>query len=365
MRPSLSDLTRRLRSILAACAVASVVVAGPAPSGAQQPPPDPAPAGEADGTLTWSVRPTPRDDERPNFSYEVEAGETIRDSLRVRNFGDEELSLVVYASDAIVTSSGALDLLPAGEPPTGVGAWVRLGSGLVTLPPGEHVDIPFVLTVPAQAESGDHSGGIVTSFVTEGTGDDGQPVRLDRRLGSRMHVRVSGELRPELAVSDMAVSYDGSLLPLRSGTLHVAYTVTNVGNVRLGADQAIRVRGPGGVLGRELVLDQMPELLPGSSLSFTAEVGGVWPMGRAEAVVELTTFPTRDGDEFPPDTLTASASTATWALPWPQATTVVLVVAAVLAARWLRRRRARQEARRVQAAVDAALAEAPDAPVPA
>lgn len=368
MTPRASDLDHRDRSSAGRALVAvlvGLVLLGlgvglaPGALGAQEDPGqgDGAAAPSEDATLTWSVRPTPTDEEpeRPNFSYEIDAGETIRDSLRVRNFGPEELPLVVYASDAVVTPNGALDLLPAGEAPKDVGAWVRLGSGLVTVPPGEFVDIPFVVTVPADAESGDHSGGIVTSLVSESTDEEGEPVRLDRRLGSRMHVRVSGELWPELAVTDLAVSYEGRANPVGSGSMRVSYTVENVGNVRLAAEQRLRIRGLAGLGGKEVELEATPELLVGSSLSFDVEVGGVWPTFRTEVVVELAPYPTREGDEFDPEVLAASSSARTWTIPWALIVTLLVVVLVGLVVRWRRRQRTRREDARVEAAVTAAL----------
>jgi hypothetical protein len=318
-------------------------------------------------TLTWSVRPTPSESEpdRPNFSYDVSPGATITDSLRIRNFGTELLPLAVYASDALTTATGAIDLLPAGEQPVDVGAWTAMGASTVDVLPGEFVDVPFTVVVPADAEAGDHTGGIVTSYRAPGTDDEGRTVMVDRRLGSRMYVRVDGELRPELSVSDVDVSYDGTLNPLGTGTVDVAYTVTNTGNVRLGAGQTITVPGRLGMPGSEVVLEDMGELLPGSSLSFTTTVAHVWPTVRATAEVALVPIPTRAGDVFDAAPV-ASASASTWAIPW---TGVAVVVVLLLVASWvwsrIRRRRRRAEAREddatrtaviVQEAVRAALA---------
>ena len=72
-----------------------------------QPPPD--------TSLTWSVSPTPKEDDpqRPNFNYDAKEGDTINDSIRVQNYGTKPLPLRVYASDALNSDSGSLDLLHA------------------------------------------------------------------------------------------------------------------------------------------------------------------------------------------------------------------------------------------------------------
>lgn len=315
-------------------------------------------ARQEESTLTWSVRPTPTAEqpERPNFSYDLEPGTTVRDSIRVRNFDGEPLSLDIYASDALTTPNGALDLLPAGEEPTGVGAWIVLEESTIEVPSQEFVDVPFTMTVPDGAEPGDHTGGIVTSFVSQATGDDGQPLAVDRRLGNRVQVRAAGELRPALEVTDLEVTYSGTWNPFGSGTAHVTYTVTNTGNVRLAADQLVSAEGLFGLGGGEVAPDPMPELLPDNSLSFSVEVPGVWPTFRTSGSVQLQPIPTREGNVFDPDTTPTAASASTWAVPWTQLALLLLLVGGPFTLRWVRRRRRRREDERVREAVEAALA---------
>ncbi|GAB7042904.1 MULTISPECIES: WxL protein peptidoglycan domain-containing protein [Catenuloplanes] len=292
-------------------------------------------------TLTWSVRPTPSPErpDRPNFAWDLEPGQRIEDSIRVRNLGTEPLPLVIYASDAFTTSSGAIDLLRAGTAPTGVGAWTALGTAEITVPAEGFVDVPFVLAVPAGAEAGDHTGGIVTSYRAPGTDGEGRAVVVDRRLGSRMYVRVGGELHPRLDVTGVDVTYRGAPEPWTAGDATVTYTVTNRGNVRLGAEQVIMTAGPFGLLGRQTVPAPMPELLPGNSLTHAIEVAGVWPLLRTTAEVRVRPVPTRQYDVFAPDTPLATGTATAWSIPWPQLLTCL--AAGLVAFLATRRRRSR------------------------
>lgn len=319
-------------------------------------------------TLTWSVRPTPTEAEpdRPNFSYDLEPGVTVRDSITVRNYGPDPLPLVIYASDALTTPSGALDLLPAGEVSTDVGTWIGLESASILVPAGGAIDVPFTLVVPVNAESGDHTGGIVTSFVAATENQAGQPVVVDRRLGSRVLVRVAGELNPALAVTDLEVTHNPSLNPIQPGSVTVAYTVTNTGNVRLAAEQQVTTRGLFGLFGNQATLDPMPELLPGNSLQFTAEIPNVWPALRTTVSVELSPQSTRDGDSSAVAPEQVVAEETVWAVPWPQL--VLLALAALIPLQVIRGRRRRerrfeenqrqmvQTAVMVQEAIQAAMA---------
>ncbi len=310
-----------------------------------------------DPDLMWSVRPTPTDDadHRPNFQYEMEAGSMVRDSFRVRNYGTGELTLAVYASDAIVTEEGSLDLLPASEAPTDVGTWIRLEVDELSIPAGKYVDVPFSMAVPAKAESGDHSGGIVTSLVTRSPGNSDKPVILDRRLGSRLQVRVSGDLDPSLKIEKLDVGYHGTANPFGRGELEVSYRVTNDGNVRLAADPLVEVRGPAGALSQTAVLDRTSELLPGSSLAYKVRIPAIWPSVRPTVTLKLTPIATRSGDEFPDD-LVFTASQSVAAVPVTFLSGLAVAVAGPLLW-WRRRLKVRDNVdAKVRAAVEAALA---------
>lgn len=311
-----------------------------------------------DAALTWSVRPTPTDvaPERPNFSVDAEPGDMVTDSIRVRNYGDESLPLAIYASDALVTESGALDLLPAGEKPVDVGAWTSLDVDSIDVPAQDYVDVPFTIQVPDDAESGDHAGGIVTSFASETT-SDGEPVVLDRRLGSRVQVRVAGTLAPSMEITDLAADYSGGVNPLQPGDLDVTYTVANTGNLRLAAYQLVTAEGPAGLGAADTEPDPLPELLPDNSLNLSVESPNVWPLFRTTVTVRLNPVPAREGDVIDPDAAAYTASVTIWTIPWTQLMVLALLVGGFFALRSTRRRRRRREDERVERAVQQALAE--------
>jgi len=73
-------------------------------------------------------------------------------------------------------------------------------------------------------------------------------------------------------------------------------------------------------------------------MSVTAEVTGVWPVALPTAVVRLEPA-ALPGDVNPPAT-PAEVQDSFLAVPWSQLAVIVLIVAALLVFRWLRRRRA-------------------------
>lgn len=312
--------------------LATVLGAGPSVTGgavAQ-------PAGDA--PVTWGVVPSSPNgpDGRSAFTYTLDPGGEVADMVGVVNYTESPLPLRVYASDATRGGDGGFDLLPGSRDSADVGAWARLAEEVVTVPPRSRVDVPFRITVPRDATPGDHAGGIVASLHTEGETADGA-VSVDRRVGARIYVRITGTLDPSLAVTDLRASFHGSPLGL-PGEIRVRYVVRNNGNLRLVGRPSLRVRGPFGVAERHVSGARLAELRPGDSVEVSTVLTGVWQLGRVS--VGITVSPEASGDqELRPRPAAATASTGLWAVPWVPLV-VIALVAVVATWRW-RRRRAR------------------------
>lgn len=312
-----------------------------------------APTAPADQSLTWSVRPVADGTDRANFEYVVAPGATLTDVLQVTNRGDVPLELNVYARDAFTTPTGGIDLLPAGESSVDGGSWITVSTPQIIVAPGQVVDVPFTVAVPATAEPGDHPAGIVTSLVSDGQTRDGAPVAIDRRLGSRVYIRVDGPLNPVFELETTELRYNANRNPFAPGSIDITYTVTNTGNVRLRASQRIQTSGPFGVLKQSVAPEDTPEILPGFSLTFTERVPDVWPTVRVTTQLAVAPYSQSRGP-ISPAPAAVLVSTPVVALPWPQLITLG-VVFLVLGATWWRRRRRR---RQMRATVDQAVAKA-------
>ncbi|WP_018681375.1 WxL protein peptidoglycan domain-containing protein [Actinokineospora enzanensis] len=299
--------------------------------------------------VTWGVRPVDSalGTDRPNFAYSVAPGAALGDALLVSNHEQRALTFAVYAADAFTTSSGRLDLKPAGEAPADAGAWVRFDTPTVTVPAGQTVAVPFTVTVPADATPGDHSGGVVTSLRVE----SGSGITVDRRLGSRMHLRVAGVLTPSVEVRGLTVNYDGTPNPVGKGTTSVGYTIVNTGNTRLTATHGVRIEGPFGWFATDAAVEPLPELLPGESVTRKAAVGSV-PAGRLSAAVTVTAA-VPGGAALP----VVTSSAAAVAIPWSVVVCLLLLVCLALALRARGKAKSAGEKDRIEAAVAAALRE--------
>lgn len=256
----------RAAALAAAVAVLAVAVAASVLAPA-------APALAAEG-VSWSVAPadTAGEASRGNFDYQLDPGTALDDAFLVRNDGSGVLDLAVYAADAFTTREGNIDLLAAGTTSLDAGTWVTLDTDRVSLQAGESAVIPFTVTVPADAQPGDHTAGIVASLLSQ---DPDAQVQVDRRLGSRMYIRVGGDLVPAVEAGGLTVRYTGSWNPLAIGTVDVGYTLANTGNTRVTALSALDTAGPFGAASTRTGDVQLPEVLPGSEIEVSHTITGV------------------------------------------------------------------------------------------
>lgn len=229
------------------------------------------------GDALWEVKPAANifGPDRPSYNYTLPRGGQLRDSLVIVNRGKTPLVLTLYGADAFTSDAGRLDLLGKDAKSQDVGAWVQLDRTTVRVAPGRSVDVPFRIALPDSAAPGDHLGGIVTGTA-------------DRRQAVKIRLRVSGELKPGLAVENLNVHYSGTPNPLGTGSATVTYTLRNTGNAIVAARQAATVTGPFGLFAADPAqLVDSPQLLPGETWQVAAPIHGVPPALRLTGTVTV------------------------------------------------------------------------------
>jgi hypothetical protein len=320
-----------------------------------------------DREVTWSVQPSSPDgpDGRTELTYDVAPGSTISDWVSVSNYSDRSATFRVYGSDATTDyDTGAFTLIGADQASTGLGSWTSVDSGsavcpdtndgaeascaadlgvVVKLEPGARADIPFTITVPHDATPGDHAAGIVASFRSGAADGDGSAVQVEQRVGTRIYLRVDGELRPALDVTGMVAGFDGVANPFGAGTATAGFDLTNTGNTRISGEPQVRITGPFGIDLGAADVEPVENLVPGGTAHVAAEVPGVAPALLLFADVVVTPAAAENpGKGADDDALPAPvrASAEAWAVPWPLAGIVLLVAGGIWAVvAWRRRSR--------------------------
>ncbi|WP_433676116.1 hypothetical protein [Microbacterium gorillae] len=308
-----------------------------------------------DAAVSWSVSPADEtgEDGRHAIENEVDPGESVQEHIIVRNLGAEDVVFALSAADGFYTEAGRFDMLPSGRESTDAGAWITIGDD-VTIPAGGAVVVPFTITVPSNAEPGDHAAGVAASVLSvRETGADGTGVGVESRVGVKVITRVTGEIVPAFAVGSVTTDYDLSWNPFEAGSATVTFDVENTGNARLDAAGEVRLGGAIVPFPAEGTRPQV--LLPGEKRSFTVTVPDVWPLFAATGELAVDpTAATSDGSEL---AVTGSRlSLFTWAIPWPHLALLVGIVLIVLALRGSRVR----SRRRMNAAISEAEARGRD-----
>jgi hypothetical protein len=123
--------------------------------------------------------------------------------------------------------------------------------------------------------------------------------------------------------------------------MDVTYTVINNGNIRLSSHPTVTVKSA--LFGAQLASVKpadLPEILPGQQVTYTAHLDGVFPAGPLTVTVTLQPFadPLQPvGQNIP----TFSGSATVWAMPWVLVILLVIILGAAgyLVVRLVLRRR--------------------------
>ena len=299
-------------------------------------------AGNDDGRRSFGIRPSgpKKPDARPTWTYQnLKPGQQVFDHVAVVNISTKPALLDVYPADAFNTAAGGFDVLPEKKASTDLGTWVHLTRKRVQVPARSTLIMPFSLTVPKNAEPGDHAAGIVASLKTLAKDRKGNAVTVDQRVGARLYVRVAGALTPRLEIVRESGAFAAGGL-LSRGTTTMRYSVRNTGNVRLVGVQTIRVNNLFGGSTVAKGTPELAELLPGNSVDFTVPVKRVLPAFLLAG--RVTVDPRSVTGNVDPALSQATARTWIWAVPWLILALLLLVIAygGYRGWRWYRARQA-------------------------
>ena len=276
---------------------------------------------------------------RSRFTYQIDPGQHVQDSIYVSNVGTVALDLLVYSADGTTTSNGSFDVAGSTQPASDVGAWVKFANGKnivpVHLKAGSSASLPFDMQVPTNASPGDHIGGIAVATAPVG---DGQ-IRIERRVVTRLYARVRGDLTPQLTVSNMRAVYTPSFYPL-DGVVTENFTIVNSGNVSLKAVAFANVTGIFGIPLANQVVAPVTEIAPGTSRDYTITISGVGQWVFLNPQIKLV--PDVDKDALNPGALLSiSRDTTLWEFPttWFILIVIVMSIVFVIRRRLAKRRR--------------------------
>ena len=164
------------------------------------------PAGAASGGASFALVPQHYDPRLAStqsyFVIAAHPGDTVTNSVRVRNVGTQSGTALLYPADATTGQTSGAVYLDRTKARRGVGAWVTLGARSVTLGPGESRVVPVTVHVPASAKPGDHLGGIVAeNAAVSGGGSGALRIRVRHLTIAAVLVQIPGQAMAAIAVT--------------------------------------------------------------------------------------------------------------------------------------------------------------------
>ena len=137
------------------------------------------------------------------FLYEVDSGEVINDETIITNTKDTSVFVKLEGIDAFLLDDGAFALRDTSKNED-IGTWIELAETDFELEPNSSKIIPFTITVPKDAEVGDHIGGLAV-YETAGEPEQvyqsgGTKVGITTRVGARIYLTVAGDIIRDLNI---------------------------------------------------------------------------------------------------------------------------------------------------------------------
>lgn len=183
-------------------------------------------------------RPANPDPDKPRtqsiFIFSLDHGQSKSDQVLVSNNSETTKRIKIYPVDGVVTNTGAYTCRQASEALQDLGAWIQIDSTLVTLEPGQTEKVNFTVSVPQNADVGEHNGCIAFEDADD-VGVAQGAVRVHTRQAIRVVETVPGDLHRQVDISSFTASTN-------SKSQHYDLALENKGNVSADVDTKVTVK---------------------------------------------------------------------------------------------------------------------------
>ncbi len=269
-------------------------------------------------------------------------GETVERTISVINNGAAEqtyyLGTMAFVPDE---TSGTPQFLSSDDDRSGLAGWIAFPVREIAIPAGTKVDVPFVITVPGDVQSGTYYAAVTVSTApSEVVASNG--ATIEAKMAALVFLTVEGETVEKSAIVDFVSPDDGMVV---AHEVSYAFRVQNQGNVAVVPIANIVVTD---LFGRAVFTKDANveggRVLPGTTRTFSGELaerpGGFLETIRTQwslfAIGPMTATLVIDGVDDP-----NGSEIRYWMFPWQLVVTVVgSIVLAWLVWRGLTRGRA-------------------------
>lgn len=213
--------------------------------------------------------PDPYSGNQSWFRYYQSPGSTVDDSIILRNAGNQNESIKLYATDATANEAGSFSPKMANEEQKGIGAWTTLEKSEVTLGPNESVEVKFKINIPQDIAPGQYFGSIINEEVSAdipcdeilevSTKCQGN-IQIRTRTGNRIYLTIPGEIKQDIKLNSF------NWKKSEKNSVHFNFSFTNNGNVAFQPKAYIRIYD---AWGKQITTleGKLGKSLPGTTIS--------------------------------------------------------------------------------------------------
>lgn len=269
------------------------------------------------------------------FRYYQYPGTTVKDSLVLRNIGEHEESVKLYATDATVNQAGSFTPKLENETQHGLGQWIKLSEQEVTLGPEESLEIPFTIDIPLGIAPGQYFGSIINEQISTeacingNASGNGSPcpgnIQVKTRTGNRIYLTIPGEIKHDITLRNLVwkISSQKKII--------FTFNFTNSGNVAFEPQAVLHIYD---TWGREVdeIESRLGKSLPGSSTSPMMEWNPGDGFGNFTIRAEIYYREDDQGrfDSLHGTVLTEQVEMTVFIFPWTIAVSALAILGAIL-----------------------------------
>jgi nucleoid-associated protein YgaU len=155
------------------------------------------------------------------FVYNLDKGESKKDAVKIKNNTGKDVEIKIYPVDAGLTPDGAFALNNEGDEKIGVGKWIKMEDiedYKLTIPDKAERLVYFTISIPQDAETGDHMGGIIIENLERQKGGKEGNISIVTRVGVRVYETVPGELIKKIELTGFEFAIHNKPLTDKSTT---------------------------------------------------------------------------------------------------------------------------------------------------
>jgi len=161
------------------------------------------------------------------FVKTIQPNTSVEDAVEIVNNTGNKKSVMVYATDSIVSSGGAFACAQAADEQKNVGQWIKLSQSTIDIDANGTTKVPFTITTPVNAEPGEQNGCIIIQEQKESNFQSG--VSLSFRTAIRVAILIPGDIKKEITPNSLSIDE-------KTNKIIVIPSVKNTGNVSVDAD---------------------------------------------------------------------------------------------------------------------------------